>query len=372
MKSPRIITFRHSCLAKPSQDKEAVWVIRVDIDNPNATTSSVEYTYKRAPLDKRNLRLDVSSPIGHYHEQTISRAEEERLERCVADLLMLSLQRELEGPGNIILIQGPPFSKLIGRIGYRFPMPQITIGFVTIEKRYILPVEQRPKTKGPDGWQGPDPGLQENCIVRTFYAVDQSIRLDLFAQGLHSYPINKVSSEGYPLGVLAKVQTISDYVHTFADKLARYARAPVDHPVPETPATQPIIKAARKSKKHLGGEPWRSQPKKLAGAKEEIYDKIANPSSRTETGQQRLTSFMEFLESDRLGDLDSRKNQDFLQFVETTLKHHGYADTEYVYTRADLILWHKEHEEWNEHQERLDHGRKPTKPKKPQAKKGKK
>jgi hypothetical protein len=162
----------------------------------------VRYGGERAPIPE--ILADASSPIGLFRDrrQTISDTENERLERCLADLLMCQLPSQLHEVAATIFVQGPPLSKLVGRIAYRYPRPEIAIAFVTVDDRYFAPPPHPTAIHGSGHeWDGPFPDLQEESLTRRFYSIfEPRLRVDFLTQTLTPRSVEKLG-EGPSLGL---------------------------------------------------------------------------------------------------------------------------------------------------------------------------
>jgi hypothetical protein len=331
--------------------------------------------YKPLTKSQEELRDDVSSAIGLFQTKSkIGARESARLERCLADLLMLLVQEELASKGKTILIQGPLFPKLLGRIGYRYPRRDLTIAFVSIDE--VSSEDNSIVLKlGPQDWDGPFPWYEEERITRTYFSKRGNVRVDLFAQGLGRYPLDFYDADGYAIGVRAKLAANSQNFLAFAKYLNQIRHGmqlawPLDvtkneideaarndawkedgkvTPPPDstsaareqdgkvtTPPNSPG--AARVSGRNTNLE---SVP---SGVEEAIFQGISSVSLNTEIGQQRYDKIQQFLKHDGLGSL--LKNVDFLKFVEVKIKEKKIKKT-IVYSIEDLRRWYSEFQHGN-------------------------
>lgn len=147
--------------------------------------------YNPLPMKARESTIDVSSPIGLFRTASpISPEENERLERCLSDLILWVIHPQLAKAPRVLLIQGPTLNKLIGRLAYRFPRAELTIAVVTIN---AFPHRMNPISPHHDAdrdWDGPSPPFHVDSIVRGYVLKHSVIRVDLFAQGLSKYPVD--------------------------------------------------------------------------------------------------------------------------------------------------------------------------------------
>lgn len=304
-------------------------------------SNSMNLTCHYNPLreDLQELRADVSSPIGLFRAKqlNISEKENERLERCLADLLMCFIHPHLQESGATILIQGPPLSKLIGRIGYRYPRPDLTIAFVTTDARFFRPPAIAPDSD--DDWDGPFPDLQEESIMRRFYYLrDLRVRVDLFAQGLHRFPADEYK-DNFPRGVLAKLSAASSSIIEFAKDIQTRQQPHVE---PQKANLKRIprsmfekdseLLAAREPETSSGASRVENLPLSMpsrnvapALSNEEIFDAIFK-NRNLKTGQKQFEELGKFF---RAGDLGSfHKRVDFLRFVKAKNKAFSQGDLE--------------------------------------------
>lgn len=173
------------------------------------------------PMKVRQSPVDVSSPIGLFQTaSSISPEENERLERCLSDLLVWVIQPQLAiAPPSVILIQGGdrrPLNKLIGRLAYRFPRAELTIAVVTID---AAPQHTNPRSAHLDtDWDGPIPPFHVESMTRTYFYKRDGVRVDVFAQGLSRYPVDEVQGP-IAYGAEAKLRQARDSILKFAGTL---------------------------------------------------------------------------------------------------------------------------------------------------------
>jgi hypothetical protein len=309
--------------------------------------NSANLTCHYSPLreDLQELRADVSSPIGLFRAKqlNITEKENERLERCLADLLMCFLHPHLREHGTTILIKGPPLSKLIGRIGYRYPRPDLTIAFVTTDTQFFRPPAITPDSD--DDWDGPFPDLQEESITRRFYYLrDPQVRVDLFAQGLHRFPANEYINN-VPHGVLAKLRTASGSIIEFAKDIqtrqqqqaepqkANLKRMPVSLFEQDSERlaarNEPV---ASSGANRVGNLPLSTPSRNAAPAlsNEEIFDAIFK-NRNSKTGEKQFEELSKFFREGDLGSFHERI--DFLRSIKAKSK---------VFSQRDLANWFSE------------------------------
>ncbi len=120
----------------------------VDIIKLSSKNGSYDFVDKKYTFDielssrKISKEKGTSKPSGLRHK-TFSYDEEEQgiFERNLADVIMYILYNDiLKDKEETILIQGPLWPKLIGRLGYRFIKKEITIAALTFKNEW-LPLE---------------------------------------------------------------------------------------------------------------------------------------------------------------------------------------------------------------------------------------
>lgn len=328
----------------------------------------LEGFYRALPNVRAEVSPDVSSAIGRFLTTSeISLADNERLERCLADLLMNNMHRYLREEGPVLLVEGPPLSKLIGRIGYRYPRPEVTIAFVTIRPEYL------PQPGGAsvmsDGWNGPFPGLQEDTVRRTYFRYKPiPIRLDIFAQGLQRFrPLCKKG--GVPMGVTAKLRAISEDVLKFADYLnqreaqsqPRYIAGQPKRFTPvadEGTINENLAEAARggkadaSSKKREPRTPNRSTDPSVERGKRDLVRALTSVPEdaildtifdKTDRHIRKANGDLvkQFLAERGLGTIDEKQNKQLLIFVQKRIIEER-KERPYRLTVQDLERWYAE------------------------------
>lgn len=320
--------------------------------------------YEPRPLTKvRQSPVDVSSPIGLFQTaSSITPEENERLERCLSDLLVWVIQPQLAiSPLGVILIQGGdhrPLNKLIGRLAYRFPRAELTIAVVTSD---AAPSTNPPSAHLDTDWDGPIPPFHVDSIIRTYFYKRNGVRVDLFAQGLSKYPVDEV--QGYvAYGVEAKLYQAQDWILKFAEGLRdrpshtqgevrsfpgqprsfRSKSGASFEVVPHRKRAK-ITKSKSKdeSNKLIESEqtvsPYLHREAVHRLSEEEVFNERCSSETSDEIRKQRLEMWMKFIESETVHDREDQKR--LLDFINSTLKEHEYPK-EYVYTVADLICWY--------------------------------
>lgn len=314
----------------------------------------VKSTYKPLPVKARELPIDVSSPIGLFQtDGPISPDENERLERCLSDLLLWVIHPQLaKSPPRIILIQSDrcPLNKLIGRLGYRFPRAELTIAFVTFNDA-TLHTHSLSLHHNAD-WDGPFPPFHVDSITRTYIHIRGAIRLDLFAQGLSRYSVDEMQG-AIAYGVEAKLYQAQDSILNFAETL-RNSSSQIQRNAKSLPPGQQsfggddfeeissLRKVAKKTYKARDEEDQSLHPDAYTGQQlsdEELFNAYADQRTSTETGKNRFEVWAKFIRTDDVHDRDDKTR--FLKFVEATLKHNKYPK-KYVYSLGDLTRWYRE------------------------------
>lgn len=317
---------------------------KTDLDTRSKEFLSGSYV----PLTKgdEDLTIDVSSAIGLFERKSeVGARESARLERCLADLLMLLVQPELSKKGNTILIEGPQFPKIIGRIGYRYPRTDITIAFVTAD-------ESPSKTARASGtykarpWDGPYPGYEEEHLTRSYFSTSDSTRVDLFSQGLGHFSLYH-EAEGCPIGAEAKLSASSNYIRKFSTMLLARKR---HHQRELLPLDQPRIKSSvmrdnlNESNANSDDTTHRSIAAKAGGEvptgiNEAIFEGLSSAKLNTEAGRQRFSVLLAYFEADGLGSFVEQFR--FLEYVEQKLRE-TKAKRSFVFTIHDLRTWRSE------------------------------
>ncbi len=299
---------------------------------------------------KEFVPTDVSSAIGLFREkyQTITLKENEQLERCLADLLLYFLYPHLnKETGTKILIQGPPLPKLIGRIGYRYPCPDLTIAFVTVDDRYFSP-----PTFGPfpnSEWDGPFPDLQDDSLIRRFYNIEEKIRVDLFAQGLNHFNASHIEND-IPCGIRAKLENASGAIIRFSREIREWME-PSREDKESTPIKEGLPKELEPGLRLAAQSPQRNVQDPETPIKtgtnqhinlsdDETYYAIFK-DKHLKTGQKRFDELSTFFSNGELGKFCERIH--FLRFIKKTLEHHSYPMS-WVFSQNDLNRWFREEE----------------------------
>ena len=317
-----------------------------------ATNAEVDFLsgkYKPLSKSQEELRVDVSSAIGLFERKSeIGPHESARLERCLADLLMLLVQPEFSSKGKTILVEGPPFPKLVGRIGYRYPRADLTIAFVTPDERFL---KNASFDSGPNTpiWDGPFPGYEEERITRTFFHGPANTRVDLFSQGLNRYP-QEYTVDGYPLGIKSKLAANSERFLAFSNYL-REKNGEVQRTFRFVERNEGLRKAARDdvpmadkevipSVRTVAGQSiikdagLVSDPPGLEAA---IFKGVSSAAPNTQTGQQRYMVLRQFFDED--GIVLTAEKFRFLQYIEERMVEKKSKKT-YVYTLNELRDWY--------------------------------
>ena len=313
-----------------------------------------KFTYDRIQESLEEFIPDVSSTIGLFLEaQTITLKENEQFERCLADLLLYFLYPHLkQETGTRILIQGPPLPKLIGRIGYRYPCPDLTIAFVTVDDRYFSPpsIGPFPNSK----WDGPFPDLQNDSLIRRFYNMEEKIRVDLFAQGLNRYNVSHIEND-IPYGIRAKLEKASGAIIGFSKEIREMMEPSKEDkeirpnqkwlPYMEDEAEVPLDIAARPSlpKQVQSSDPPSPSMKNYIRnapvfSDEETYCAIFKDID-LKTGQRRFEELSKFFSENEFGMFC--ENTDFLRFIKRTLEYYKPPKS-WVFSQGDLKRWFKE------------------------------
>jgi len=111
------------------------------------------------------------------------------VERNLADILSAFILEAVEDKDAIVIIKGPPLSKLIGRLAYRCFHRDATVAIFTYASPLAHGLVMEGYGKKP--WCGPFPSLNEDSLRRTYFHVDStgqpsvsSLRLDIFHQDM--------------------------------------------------------------------------------------------------------------------------------------------------------------------------------------------
>lgn len=322
----------------------------------NTEVDRLSAKYKSLTKSQEELRVDVSSAIGLFQRKSeIGALESARLERCLADLLMLLVQAELSSKGKTILIQGPPFPKLIGRIGYRYPRCDLTIAFVSMDERFLKGGSTVSNLDRQD-WDGPFPGYEEERITRRYFSRSRKIRVDLFAQGLGRYPLD-YKADGNAIGVRAKLAANSENFLAFSKYLSQH-HGGVQRKLQLTDTNNEVAVAARNDAQKEDKKvvpPVSTTAAQFvernanfeaipSGLEEAIFQGISTATLNTVSGQQRYATLRQFLDHDGIGPLS--KNFNFLQYVELQIKEKRLKKT-FVYSVEDLRRWYREFQQGN-------------------------
>jgi hypothetical protein len=302
------------------------------------------------------IAVDASSPVGlfRYRRQTVSEAENERLERCLSDLLLCQLHPHLTGLDATILIKGPPLSKLIGRIGYRYPRSEITIAFVTVDERYFWLPRHPPAMRNPGNeWDGPFPDFQQESLTRCFYSTfEPRLRVDFFTQALaHSSTMTGESGTGSEL-----VERL--HIHTRA--IREFAKALRDHQPTASRLARDDVQR-RLFKEHQSAESLAARGAAAESAPVEATQSraptmrpattVSQPFSdreafvaifgdlQSKAAHGRLAALVTFAKQTGLGQLAD--NVEFLRFVRDTLEAQRYTRS-WVFSESDLTRWYSE------------------------------
>jgi hypothetical protein len=330
----------------------------VEKEQNGKKTGRLEARYEAEPTAVSEIRIDASSPVGlfRYLRQTISEAENERLERCLSDLLLCQLHSHLHEPDATILIEGPPISKLIGRIGYRYPKPEITIAFVTIDEKFFSPPRHPPAVRDPsDSWDGPFPDQQQESLTRCYYStLKPRLRVDFFTQALTR--LSTAVQEGpSSLGLAVMLQRYAPAINEFAATL-RQRHEPVGIP-PAKPgensrlpfsdyrAIQPLAARGAHASPTSAENPGMHAPtasptpkKALDLSNSEVFAAIFGEAN-SKTARSRLEALVKFASETGLGPL--AENIPFLRFVFSTIDSGSYGRSR-VFSPTDLSRWFRE------------------------------
>lgn len=140
-----------------------------------------------SPLERR--RPGVSEAIGLCASKRFPGADGSTedstiLERNIADLITMHVNKVASRERALVLILGPLLSKVVGRLGYRCLKNSITVGFLSWPDVCEAGCSNGIRIEG--GWHGPYPSLHDDSNVRTFFYTaapgGMPVRLDLFAQ----------------------------------------------------------------------------------------------------------------------------------------------------------------------------------------------
>lgn len=292
----------------------------------------LEASYRADPSITSELRVeDASSAVGLFRErrQTISEAENERLERCLSDLLLCELHPHLCETDAVVLIKGPPLPKLIGRIGYRFPRRGVTIAFVTVDARYFSAPRQPPAVPERNSdWDGPFPGEQEESLTRCFYSRSEPrLRVDFFTQALNG-TVADPKGESVRPGLAEMLSRHAEIIKRFAQSLlldsgrAGVRRLPMAGELParvgnlfEEPELQPRVREAARA----GGreQPRQSPTVRPQTIKSDLADEEAFRAIvgelHSQTAKRLFRDLGSLAQHDHLGPLGN--NLPFLRFV---------------------------------------------------------
>lgn len=299
---------------------------------------AISARYTVLTKSQEELTADLSSAIGLFQRKSeIGALESDRLERCMADLIMLLIHKHLFTKGRTILIQGPVFPKLVGRIGYRFPRSDLTIAFVSCEERMV-------DGHGWAQWDGPFPGYEEEKMTRSYFDRSNGVRVDLFCQGLGRHQLDYVTPVGYSVGMRTKITRNSKNFLRFAEflkkardqqkaqgelRLLKVVAARTDQPQTVPAKAPPAV-----SREQISASKGEIPPE----VEEIVFNGISSKKLTTQIGQRRYAVLREFLERDGHGSLPTRKNFEFLQFVEAKVKGKDFGPR-FVYGVAQLRRW---------------------------------
>jgi hypothetical protein len=326
--------------------------------NDGKSSKSIDARYLAEPQAASEMNLDASSAIGLFRDrrQTISEAENERLERCLSDLLLCQLHPHLQDPGVTIFIQGPPLSKLIGRIGYRYPRPEVTIAFVTVDERYFSPPSYPPATSdGDSDWDGPFPDLQQESLTRRFYFNSQpQVRVDYFTQAMGQ--IYAGGGEGQQTPDLslrlhdqtAAILEFAEALRKLRDSRNRRIKVAgeiqstlfgVDRPVERLAARTTVI--GQRSTDDGDATIRPSPQRKKSGLSDSETFRAIFGEPQTKGAKGRREALVTFAKDTDLGSLADIV--EFLHFVQRTLEVKKPPGS-WVFGPADLRRWFSEHD----------------------------
>lgn len=191
-----------------------------------------------------NWSLYSASPLAEDSGEWVRRlrAIDVQFERCLADLLLSVLLHETQRGARRIVIQGPAFPKLVGRLAYLGDTTEgLDVHFMTFRRRFLLP-NPLVGTVLKGGIAGPFPSLHDEGICRRFYAVFREER----AQTLRAEPsllplmVESVCLSGLSDGGLSAARELfggqgndADFAPTYTSEHDVWTPYPNDHPATE-------------------------------------------------------------------------------------------------------------------------------------------
>ena len=157
---------------------------------------------KEKTCARHEFSWDVPIAPSHHHEPGVSgtvglamrrdsltsapQMESTILERNIADLITMHVGQAAKVRNSLVIVLGPPLSKVIGRLAYRCINSSTTVAFFSWPD--VFETEYGPVVSAGLEWHGPYPSFHEDANVRTFYYPGGAhpkivpVRVDLFGQ----------------------------------------------------------------------------------------------------------------------------------------------------------------------------------------------